>query len=229
MSLLIGGRYRQKLVQSLAAQGIDVFWTADDPALDPRLQGHVDLSVFVCGKQAVVADCLGKTDIVNYLTNREYTVRLSEEQGAVYPRDAGLCVCRTGKYMLYNPRTADPAVLEVLDGIPVTVSQGYTKCAAAVVDDHSIITADPGVSRAAKNAGMDVLDIHPGHIVLDGFDQGFIGGSSFKISDDTIAFTGTLDEHPDRERILCFLAEHGQGAVFLTEEPVFDIGGAIPV
>ncbi len=158
-----------------------------------------------------------------------YSVSRSREQGAEYPRDAGLCVCRTGRYTIYNPRTVDPAVLDILDGIPVTVSQGYARCAAAIVDDHSIITADAGVSRAAKAAGMDVLDIAPGHIALEGFEYGFIGGASLKIRDDTLAFTGTLDKHPDRERIFRFLADHGQKHIFLTDGPIFDIGGAISV
>ncbi len=107
------------------------------------------------------------------------------------------------------------------------VAQGYTRCAALVVNDQSIITADAGVSRAAKNCNINVLDITPGHIGLQGFPYGFIGGAAFKISDDTMAFTGTLDGHPDGECIVGFLAENGLGSVFLTDRPIFDIGGAI--
>lgn len=231
MTLLIGERYRPKLAQGLAAQGIDVFWLPDNAALDPRLAGHADLSVFVCKDRAVVAESLTSAfpRIVNYLTNRGYKAVRSGRQGQAYPTDAGLCVCRTGRYTIYNPGTADPAVLEMLDGVPVRVSQGYAKCAVMVVDDHSIVTADAGVSRAAKNAGMDVLDIAPGHIVLDGYGYGFIGGASFIINDHAVVFTGRLDDHPDKDRILTFLAEHGKKPVFLTDDPIFDIGGAIPV
>ena len=114
-----------------------------------------------------------------------------------------------------------------MHGRLVPVNQGYTRCAAAVVDDHSIITADAGVSRAAKNAGMDVLDIAPGHIELKGYDHGFIGGASFKINNNVVAFTGKLDGHPDEGRIYDFLAGHGQKALILTDRPIFDIGGAI--
>ncbi len=229
MTVLIGERYRPKLAQTIAAQGIDVFWLPDNAALDKRLSGHTDLSVFVCDKNAVVARALYASDFVKYLTNRGYAVRPSAEQGPDYPRDAGLCVCWTGKYTIYNEATADPAVLDIMAGVPVAVSQGYTKCAALVADDHSIVTADAGVSRAAKNAGMDVLDITPGYIRLDGYEYGFIGGASFIIDAHTIAFTGTLDVHPDRDRIIDFLAAHGKKPVFLTDEPIFDIGGAISV
>ncbi len=228
MTLLVGERYRPKLAQSLGALGIDVFWLPDVPALDHRLSAHADLIVFASGRQAVVSREV-YPHIVNFLTNMGYTVVCAREQGPVYPQDAGLCLCGTGKYTIFNPKTADPAAVAISGGKPVRVAQGYTRCAAAIVNDHSIITADAGVCRAAKNAGMDVLSIAAGHIALDGFDAGFIGGASFIIDHDRIAFTGKLDSHPDAERIIRFITEHGKKPVFLTEEPIFDIGGAIPV
>ena len=228
MTLLIGKRYQDKLAQSLAAQWIDAFWIPDNPAVDTRLAGHADLSVFVSGRKAVVAQGIYPY-IVNYLTNVGFQVTMAREQGKQYPMDAGLCLCDTGKYLIYNPKTADPAAVAISASRPVCVSQGYTKCAACIVNEQSIITSDASVSRAAKNAGMDVLEITPGNIALDGFDYGFIGGASFKINNNVIAFTGTLDAHPDKEQILCFVAKHGLEPVFLTQEPIFDIGGAISV
>ncbi len=148
--------------------------------------------------------------------------------GKVYPADVPLCICATGRYTIYNKYTAYGPAVTAAGGIPVHVRQGYTRCAAAIVDERSIVTADASVSRAAKNVGMDVLTITPGHIILDGYDTGFIGGASFMI-EDTMYFTGTLDEHPDKERIVRFVTEHGKRPVFLTDRPIFDIGGAIPV
>ena len=228
------------MAQSLGALGIEPVWLPDDPVLDPRLAGHGDLLAFAADRTVVLAENIyngvfssfdsvsSSSGIVNILTNMGYRVKHTlNRRGPRYPADAGLCVCATGKYTIYDPDTVDSAVKPLIGGVSVTVAQGYTKCAACVVNDHSIITADAGVSRAAKNAGMDVLDIAPGYIALDGYEYGFIGGASFKISNNVIAFTGTLDEHPDKERILRFLAERGQKAVFLTPEPIFDIGGAI--
>ncbi len=227
MTLLIGKRYEPELAQSLGVQGIEVIWLPDNKDIDPRLAGHADLSVFAGHGHIVAVQGVYPT-IVNLLTNRGYTVIQAErEQGPKYPDDVGLCVCATGKYTLYNPKTVDPAVAPLLGGKLVPVNQGYTRCAAAVVDDHSIITADAGVSRAAKNAGMDVLDIVPGYIELKEYDHGFIGGASFIINNNVVAFTGKLTEHPDEGRIYDFLAKHGQKALILTDRPIFDIGGAI--
>lgn len=229
MRLLAGKRYKDKLARPLAALGADVIWLPDDPALDPRLAGHADLLAFVSGRQIVAAPAVcSDNGIVNYLTNMGYTVHTAVgPRGSRYPADVGLCACETGKYSIFDPETVDPAILDHLCGVPVTVSQGYTKCAACVVNDHSIITSDAGVSRASKKAGLDVLDIQPGYIALDGYDHGFIGGASFMLEKNVIAFTGTMDRHPDKERILDFLKKHGRKAVFLTRDPIFDIGGAL--
>ena len=226
MKLLIGKRYRPFLAQSLGALGIETFWLPDNRDVDPRLAGHADLAVFAAGNHIIAARGVYPY-IVNILTNRGYTIEQAErEQSPEYPEDVGLCVCTTGKYNIYDPETIDPAVLPLLSGKPVEVRQGYARCAATVVDDHSIVTSDAGVSSAAKKAGMDVLLIGPGHIRLEGYNYGFIGGASFKLNNNVV-FTGKLDDHPDKERIYGFLAQHGQKPLFLTDKPIFDIGGAI--
>ena len=227
MTFLIGERYRAQLALAMDALGVDVLWLPDDPQIDPRLAGHADLLVFAANGQAFVAEEIYPY-IVNNLTYRGYTVHKSKHRGTIYPKDAGLCLCDTGRYLIHNPKTADrAAVAAAKDRRPIPVAQGYAQCAACVVNDDSIITSDAGVSSASKKAGIDVLDITAGYVHLEGFDYGFIGGASFKLNDHTIAFTGTLDKHPDKDRILAFLAAHGQTPIFLTQDPIFDIGGAI--
>lgn len=227
MTLIIGKRYRPKLEKSLENQGISAVWLPDNPDIDPRLAGHADLSVFMPSAGTLVVAKGIYPHIVNYLTNRGYSVITSHEQGKVYPTDAGLCVCATGRYTIYNPKTVDAAAAPLITGVPIRVSQGYAKCSVCVVADDAIITADSAIASRAADAGMDVCKIQPGHIFLEGFDYGFIGGASFLIDEKHLAFTGTLGQHPDKEHIFAFLAKHGVRPLFLTNEPIFDIGGAV--
>lgn len=227
MTLIIGERYRPKLKKSLENQGISVLWLPDNPDIDPRLAGHADLSVFMPSPGTLVAAKGICSDMVNFLTNRGYRVICSREQGKAYPIDAGLCLCATGRYTIYNPKTVDAAALSLIAGVPVAVNQGYTKCSVCVVSDDAIITADSAIASRAADAGMDVCKIQPGYVLLEGFDYGFIGGASFLLDEKHLAFTGTLEQHPDKERIFAFLKKHGVQPVFLTNEPVFDIGGAV--
>lgn len=228
MTVIIGEKYRPLLAESLAAQGIEPIWMPSNPLFDPRLSGHADLSMVRRGREIVVSKGLND-NTVNIITNGGYSVYSAEnDEGEFYPHDAGLCVLDTGRYRICNPKTVDPAALRLFsDRVLVPVAQGYTRCAAAVVNEHSIITADAGVSTAAKRAGLDVLDIEPGHVELAGFPYGFIGGASFPLNEDTLAFTGTLDAHPDKEQITAFLAARGVKPLFLTKGPLIDIGGAV--
>lgn len=227
MIVAAGERYRPLLARGLERCGLEALWMPDNPLIDPRLSGHADLSMARCGKNIVVSKGQDGS-FVNLLTNRGYSVVRAEGcEGSRYPQDAGLCVLDTGAFLICNPVTADPAALRLLSARPlVAVAQGYTRCAAVPVNDDSIITADAGVSRAAKRAGLTVLDITPGAVRLEGFNEGFIGGASFRIGADTLAFTGSLDGHPDRARILDFLRSRQVRPLFLTDGPLIDIGGA---
>lgn len=222
----IGERYRTLLEKPLKNLGINVLWLPNNPDVDPRLAGHADLSLYT-KNDTIIAAHGTYPYIVNSLTKTNLSVLPAREQRKLYPHDAGLCVCSTGKYDIYNPRTIDPCVLEVLDGIPIHVNQGYSKCSVCVVSPDGIITSDPAIASKAMAAGMDVLHITPGHILLDGFDYGFIGGASFSLDEETLAFTGTLASHPDESAILAFLKKNGVKPIFLTNIPIFDIGGAI--
>lgn len=225
--LAIGEKYRPILEKPLQKYTDEaIFWLPDNPDVDPRLSGHSDLSIF-CGNGAVIAAGGVYSYIVNSLTSVNFPILRAEPQSAVYPGDAGLCICRTGRRTIYNPKTADRQALAYLDDERIAVNQGYTRCSVCVVSDEAIITADNGISTAASKNGLDVMKITPGHILLEGYDYGFIGGATFPLNENTLAFTGTLDHHPDRTEILAFLQKHGKKPVFLTHNPIFDIGGAV--
>ncbi len=225
--LAIGEKYRNFLEAGLRKYTDDaILWLPENPDVDPRLSGHADLGIFA-GKGGIVAAKGLHSRIVKELTNVDREVICSEEQSREYPGDAGLCICRTGRWTIYNPKTVDRQTRAFLDDDRIAVNQGYTRCSVCVVSDEAIITSDRAISSRASECGLDVLEIRPGHILLEGFDYGFIGGSTFLLSRNVMAFTGTLDNHPDKDRILCFLHKHGVEAVFLTESPIFDIGGVV--
>lgn len=227
MTLITGERYRPSLEAGLKPLVQEILWLPDNPSLDGRLAGHTDLSVFRPDTTHIIVGERLHPHFVKLLTNRGVSVISSGKQGPVYPADAGLCVCYTGKYTLFNCKTVDAVAEKYLSGTLIQVPQGYTKCSVCAVSSDAIITSDDVTAQRASDAGMDVLKIRPGYIALPGYGHGFIGGAAFKTDEQTMAFTGTLDHHPDKPFILAFLAKHGVQAVFLTAEPIFDIGGAV--
>ena len=233
-TVLIGEKYFELLEKPLEKLGIRALSIPNNGFVDSRLSGHGDLSVLHTGGNCLwLAPHLRKSRFADRLSAMGFTLDYPDMiQSATYPEDAQLNVCICGKYTICNKSIVPKEIAHNLTirGYEVTdCRQGYAKCSVCVVDEGAIITADRGVETAARKAGLDVLLIEPGYISLDGFTFGFIGGSSFKISRSKLAFTGTLDAHPNRDEILRFLEKHEIEAVYLTEKPAFDIGSGIPL
>lgn len=234
-TVIIGEKYRNILQNSVENLGINVLPMPDDPYVDARLSGHADLSVLhLGGNKLLLAPYLKGSEFSQQLGNMGFDLQFADiEQSSLYPGDAQMNVCILGNKVIYNPKTVPDVMVKYLTfgdrAVQISSRQGYSRCSVCVVNDNAIITADEGICRSAEARGVDVLKIRPGYIDLPGFDYGFIGGASFKISDTKLAFTGRLDRHPDAERIIEFASLHNVDIVYITDKPSFDIGGVIPI
>lgn len=233
--LVLGRKYADILEKSLKSFEIGIIKIPDNPFVDKRLSGHADLSVFHLGQNKLLAAPYIKGGrLEGELVKRGFIVNYADiAQSNEYPLDAQLNACALGDKLIANKSVCCADIINYftidVKSAMVAVKQGYSKCAVCVVDKNSIITADRGIAVSAATQGVDVLEISAGHVELEGFPYGFIGGASFKISSDKLAFTGRLDEHPDKKAIFSFLEKRNIKAVFLSDRPIFDIGSAIPI
>lgn len=233
--VIISEKYCKILQNGIKNLGINALFMPDNPYVDDRLSGHADLSVLhLGGNRLLLAPYLKRSSFSQQLEDRGFDIRFADiEQSALYPNDAQMNVCILGDKVIYNPKTVPDAIVKSLTtgdrAVQISSRQGYSRCSVCVVNDNAIITADEGICRSAEAHGVDVLKIRPGYIDLPGFDYGFIGGASFKLSDTKLAFTGGLDSHPDAEQMIGFASLHNVDIVYITDKPAFDIGGAIPI
>ncbi len=146
-----------------------------------------------------------------------------------YPYDIAYNAACTGRYFIHNLRYTDPVLLSLArrSGMKlVDVRQGYAKCSTVIVDERSVITYDHGLAESCRKAGMDVLMVSPGHVLLAGYNTGFIGGTSGRVGD-TIYFNGDLTAHPDAGRIAAFIVDRGIKVRWFGDRPLTDIGSII--
>ncbi|MCI8608686.1 MAG: hypothetical protein HFE73_03485 [Firmicutes bacterium] len=128
-----------------------------------------------------------------------------------YPLDAIYNGCATGKYFIHNLKYTDPALLELANSEGLTlvhVPQGYGRCCCLPVTENAIITADQGILKACKKAGLIALAITSGHVRLAGYPYGFIGGAAGQVGNE-ILFHGDLTTHPDGHAIRQFIESFG--------------------
>ncbi len=228
--IIIGVGYKAMLDDSLRRWNVEPIYLPPNPFVDKRLCWHADLSVFHPGGSDII--------LAPYLKESEFAQKLCEigmncifadiKQSEKYPDDTQLNACSVGKYLFCSKGISYSGITDLYSHeYRIYVKQGYCGCSICVVDENSIITADRAIASAAADKGIDALLISPGHIKLDGYEYGFIGGTSFRISESCLLFTGKLDAHPDYDSIVDFLEKRNIYAKFLTEYPVFDVGSGI--
>lgn len=219
------------LETALKKRGIATLVTQRDARLPEPVGVHPDLQVCpLPDKHMFVSFGNPQSGLLEQLG---YTVTQAQSPlGNTYPEDVRCGGMVMGGSLVGNPKGLDPKLMAMaaelgLELLPVR--QGYTACSIALVDSHSAITGDPGLYRALTAKGFQALQIRPGFLRLPGYDTGFLGGCCGKLAPDKLAFTGRLDCHPDGERIRAFLKSKGVTAVELTDGPLVDVGGILPL
>lgn len=215
--------------QSLQKRGIQVLQVPPSRALAAPVAAHADMlllpmhaGVCFCGSRAV------ESWIAKLIPSifRTY-IRVQSP----YPSECGLNVACVGKWIFANPKCLDTRVLAYLQTIGelVPVRQGYAKCNVAVVTERAIMTEDPGIAKAAAHIGLDVLQLESGAVRLPGYSYGFLGGACGKLSASELAFSGSLDKHPQAAQIRLFLQAHEVRPIELSAGALLDIGGIVPL
>lgn len=150
--------------------------------------------------------------------------------GKDYPENVRLnCLYHSGR--LYGKLSAvEPSVLRLCNQLgiqTVNVNQGYSRCSTLIICENAAVTADSSMEKALRNSGTDVLRISPGHIRLEGYGYGFIGGAAWSHCGITYFF-GDITKHPDYAKIRAFCEKYNSKIKILCmSEPLTDIGGVV--
>lgn len=228
--LLLAYNAPKEALDLASAFGCEVLRIPQWTRLPSHVSGHPDLLAFPMRDAGAGEILLLPEDY--YAQNQEFwqstriSVALTKHLfGDVYPADVGL------NQLVMNGRLfgrLDAAAGELLAAYPdrVNIRQGYARCSVVKLTESAAITADRSIAAALTKAGADVLLIRAGHIRLDGYDYGFIGGASFPLPDGSIGFFGDLSAHPDCEAMTAFAARQGIALRSLSST-LTDFGGGL--
>ena len=147
-----------------------------------------------------------------------------------YPYNIHYNIVILEKFAIHNFKYTDKVILDYIEKNnieKINVSQGYCKCSICVVDNNSIITSDEGIYKEVIKYGIDCLLIEKGHIDLFELNYGFIGGCSFLLSHNELAFIGNIKKHPDYDKILNFVESKNKKLISLSNNKLIDLGSVI--
>lgn len=227
--VILDSRTPQKCISNLKERGFEIIPLPPFALLDAPVSAHPDMLLFfgeklICHKEyyekahhelELIADLKKlKIELSNECISRKYPSDILFNAAEIGDH----IFCRTDHVSEHIRKYARNCKKTLVD-----VKQGYSKCSICKVSESALITADKGIAKAAKNAGISVLEISPCGVSLQGYDCGFIGGASGSDGSNTY-FCGNIAIHPNASQIIDFCNSHGAPAVSLSDEPLYDVG-----
>ncbi len=220
-------RLSQKAADTLALYGHAPLPCPPHPELDPAIASHPDMLLFMT--QGGIFSHAELIPALEGLHPHLPLIPIAKRVLRQYPHDVLLNAARVGSFLLCRPDAVADELIEYAkkQGLTVLpVRQGYAKCNTCIVSDHAVITEDASIEKALASVGFDVLRIPQGHVQLEGYPYGFIGGASG--NDGThVFFCGDLSLHPDGARMANFCKRHGRVPISLAEHPLRDVGSLL--
>ena len=229
-SIIVSRYIPSECIKSLNDMGYTVFQGSLLPNVDKPVAHHIDMQIVKCSDKAYLcAPCVYDHYLDAFENTTIELVKGHENPDDRYPHDVKYNIAITGKYAIHNTSHTDKAFFELSCYSDINVKQGYSKCNICVVSEDAIITSDKGIADTLSKYPIDVLLISEGHILLDGYNHGFIGGCSGLIENNLLAFAGDISIHPDYESIRDFCLNHGVDLVSLYDGDLVDIGTIVSV
>ncbi|WP_416335383.1 DUF6873 family GME fold protein [Anaerococcus sp. DFU013_CI05] len=104
------------------------------------------------------------------------------------------------------------------------IKQGYTRCSLVPMRDK-VLTADYGIFKALKDK-IDIVLLKEENIALDGFDNGFLGGTC-GFFDDTLIFNGNIEKLNSFDIIRNEANKSGIKLLYPTNSKLLDTGSIL--
>ncbi len=220
------------LIRCLQTLGITIITVEPNENMNVSVSDHVDMQIHHLGGSEIIIEKTQQRIMKAFADQGFHAIQSCGMAGNQYPGDVLLNAARAGNKLLAKVSALDKMIKDYSFKNHlqlINVNQGYAKCSTVIVDERSIITADQSIANAALKNEMDVLVIRPGYVELKGHDYGFLGGACGKIGRDLIAFTGNIELHPDFTKISTFCRLRNVSVLSLTNTPLKDIGGIMPL
>lgn len=223
-----------RITEKLCSLGFNVIETIRNNNTSECICTHADCN-YLRLNDVVFVDRSQQENIVNYFTSKGERLKyiiIKDSVRSPYPFDVRLnCRYLSSGKLIGRIDSIAPEVVSYAEKTGfklIDCNQGYAACSTVPVSDNAVITDDPSIYFSCVSNGIDCIEVSKGSVKLKGQEYGFIGGCCGRI-DNTVLFTGNLDEHSNSESIKDFLIKYNVEYIELTEGELTDVGGIIPI
>lgn len=226
-TVIISRKYK-KIVNEIEKLKIKCILIEENNDLPPFVNQHADMLVHHLKDNEILLFNYDKK-LNETLTDLGFKLHFSNSKlKKEYPYDIPLnCIC-LNNVLFCNQKYTDTKILDFNKNAKIiNTKQGYVKCSCVLVSNTHIITSDKNIEKHMIQNGFKVLYVDPKNIVLEGYDNGFIGGCASLIDKNKLLFTGNLNEH--KNKIVDFCKSVNVDVIELPFKKLTDIGSIIPI
>lgn len=234
--ILIDHRMRKIEKEKLTQLGYEWIPIPKNHVVYSEISSHVDIFCTKINDKIIIEKDLFEK-IANQLYNNVSHFTISDQLVRMkYPQDIGYNVCQIGKHAIHNFRYTNQDVLKKIENdnlIKINISQGYSNCSIAVIDENSAIVTDEKIAQTLTLYGVDVLLVKDKkNIKLLNKDghysnmSGFIGGCISRI-EQYVFVSGDLEKIDDDNKIRDFIISKNLEIIDFKGSDVIDYGGMI--
>lgn len=203
-----------------------------------EISSHVDIYISKIKDTLIIEKAMYDNIKEKVLDNDICIVRGNETVKNPYPNDILYNVCVIGNNAIHNFKYTDKKLLEIIDkkGLnKINISQGYSNCSIAVIDDNSAIVSDKKIANMLQEYGIDTLYIDE-KLDIKLLDKkgnyskmsGFIGGAIERMENNVIVF-GDLNKIDKENKIRSFITSRNLNVIDFKGFDVIDYGGIIKI
>lgn len=222
---ICSNRISPEIINSLSEHGINVIAISDCQHIPYPVASHPDMLFFNNKKGTVICEKTTYDKLsLPEIDCRILTDNFEKKELNNYPFDIRFNAALFEDFLFCREKYISPLIIQNVSAKIVDIKQGYAACSACKVNEYSFITSDISLKKAADKCGLDALLIQPGHIEIDCYDYGFIGGASALLGN-KLFFFGDISKHPDYNEIAAFAHHRNVEVITLSKEKLFDYGG----
>lgn len=231
MFCFIDYRTTDQEIKALENQGLTCISIPKCTSLYNAIDGHVDIQLAVlnkCKKEVIIHKNMDE-NFKNLLVSKNIIFQETAcSLNSTYPDNVILNALILNNYFIHNLNFTDSNLLKTQNSKKlIQVKQGYTKCSCLILNETALITSDSGIYKILSTKGFDILLLPPGDIELPGLDYGFIGGTGGMISENTMAFFGSLDYYLYGDLVKSFLSKYKIKPLYLKNSKLTDRGSLL--
>lgn len=222
--IIVSNCASENFFELLEKENIDYIKSLNNEKFNKNYNDHPDLSILKIDEDIYI-----ESSVYNYYVDNLSGFNLKKVDVSNFKNgEIVLNIAKNKKYFFHNEKFTTKEIFEKLklNREYLKINQGYANCSIICFENH-IITSDEGVYKTLKAENIDVELVTNEGIILNGYKNGFIGGTCGFVSDDILLFYGDVTKYLDYDIIKRIADEENVKMLYPKDETFVDLGGII--